>query len=209
MDLQNYLLFITASIILCAVPGPDMILLLTRSVAQGHHAGFIAALGCNTGNYVHLFAAVVGLSAIIAASTYAFLAIKLVGAVYLIYVGVTTLLAKDNPLAINADGQHHISHRACFWQGFWSDVLNPKVAMFYLAFFPQFITPGDNTLMQLLVLGFTLNTIGLVVALIVVAGASAFTSRLRRDPRIAAMMTKALGVVFVALGVRLATEKVL
>jgi threonine/homoserine/homoserine lactone efflux protein len=209
MELHSYLLFIGASIALCAVPGPDMILLLSRTIAQGRRAGLVTAVGINVGSYLHLLAAIAGLSAIIATSAYAFMVVKFAGAAYLIYLGLSALRARTDPLDIGAAAQADVSPRACFWQGFWSDVLNPKVAIFYLAFLPQFLDPHSSVLGQLVLLGVTANVVGILCSVFIVCGASLLTARLRQDPRVSALLGKALGAVFVALGIRLAGEKAL
>ena len=110
MDFEKYLLFVGASIVLCIVPGPDMILLLSRSITQGRRAGLMTAFGINLGAYFHLFAAIAGISAIIATSAYAFTAIKWAGATYLLYLGITVLRSKSRPLQIDAESIKIIAH---------------------------------------------------------------------------------------------------
>jgi len=209
MELHTYLLFVGASIVLCVVPGPDMILLLARTIAQGRRAGLMTAIGINVGAYLHLFAAIAGISAIIAKSAYAFTFVKFAGAAYLVYLGVVTLRTKSGPLNINSGNQPQLSQWSCFWQGFWSDVLNPKVAIFYLALLPQFIVPNSGVLKQLVLLGVTTNIVGIASNVVIVFCASALTVKLRQDPRVSALLSKALGAIFVALGIRLAGEKAL
>jgi threonine/homoserine/homoserine lactone efflux protein len=178
MSLEIYLTFVCASIVLCIVPGPDMIYLLGRSIAQGRKAGMYAALGINAGAYVHLTAAVLGLSAILATSSIAFTIVKWIGAAYLVYLGVSTILAKRTALVIESNTLLHINNKAIFWQGFLSDVLNPKVAIFFLAILPQFADPNaTHPTVQLLVLGVTLNIIGIVTNIIYVY----FSSSLMRN----------------------------
>jgi len=122
VDFHSYLLFIGASIILCIVPGPDMIYLLSRTIAQGKKAGFAAALGINLGAYFQLTAAVLGISAIVATSAIAFTILKYCGAVYLVYIGIKAILS-NSPLAIgSSDNTVEIPIKAIFWQGFISDV---------------------------------------------------------------------------------------
>jgi threonine/homoserine/homoserine lactone efflux protein len=209
MDFEKYLLFVGASIVLCIVPGPDMILLLSRSITQGRRAGLMTAFGINLGAYFHLFAAIAGISAILTTSAYAFTAIKWAGATYLLYLGITVLRSKSRPLQIDAESIKGRSGWSSFWQGFWSDVLNPKVAIFYLAFLPQFITPGPRHLSQLLVLGVTANLIGIISSIIIVCLSAKVTATLRQDPRVSMWLAKGLGAIFVALGIRLAGEKAL
>jgi len=144
MSIENYLLFIGAGLILILVPGPDMIYLLSRCIAQGRRAGVLAALGINAGGYVHLTAAITGLSAILLTSALAFTAVKWAGAAYLIYLGVGALRSRTGPVSVSTKGLTGQSARAIFWQGFISDVLKPKVAIFFLALLPKFVhTQGD------------------------------------------------------------------
>ena len=207
MGFDKYVLFITATVILCAVPGPDMILLLGRTLAKGRRAGIETALGINAGAYVHLIAAIAGISAVIATSAFAFTVVKWAGACYLVYLGISILRSKTNALQIDPEASANQSPLKYFWQGFWSDVLNPKVAIFYLAFLPQFVTPGKNAIEQLIFLGISANMIGIFSSLIIVFFSSALTYKLQQNTRISHLLSKALGSVFVALGIRLAAEK--
>ena len=208
MDLQSYWLFVCASIILCVVPGPDMIYLLSRSIAQGRKAGVAAAIGINLGGYFHLLAAILGISAIIAASSVAFSILKWCGALYLFYIGLQALMSRESPI-IKADNQSEgRSLRAIFWQGFISDALNPKVAIFFISLLPQFIQPeAGNTLTQLVLLGLTVNVIALSINLLFVVFAGAVTIHLRQSNRLSLLLNKLMGVVFIGLGLRLANEQ--
>ncbi|WP_149137792.1 LysE family translocator [Cupriavidus campinensis] len=125
MSLHTYMLFIGASLVLCLVPGPDMLFLLGRMIAQGRAAGLCAAFGINLGAYVHLLAAVTGLSALILASATAFSVVKWLGAAYLIYLGWGALRSKGGIVPSELDARKNALHRI-FWQGFLSDVLNPQ-----------------------------------------------------------------------------------
>jgi len=208
MSLDSYLIFIGASIILCIVPGPDMAYLLARSIAQGRKAGYIAALGINAGAYTHLFAAIIGISAILATSAVAFTILKWVGAAYLIYIGVQ---AFSNRGALNIEGTKLKGRESkkIFWQGFLSDALNPKVAVFYLAFLPQFVSPeGLNPTVQLLILGVTVNMVGIIVSVILVYFSTLATEKLRNNSTFTTWLNRAMGTVIVALGVKLANERV-
>ncbi len=208
MTVESYLLFVSASIVLCVVPGPDMVYLLSRCVAQGRRAGLMAALGINLGAYVHLIAAVLGLSAILLTSSLAFTLVKWAGAAYLIYLGAQALLSRSKPLSLDPRGLKRHSDRAIFWQGFLSDVLNPKVAMFFLALLPQFIdAQGPDPMFQLLLLGITVNVIGLVINLLLVFLSAWITEALRRNDTVAGWLHKAMGAVFVYLGIRLVGER--
>lgn len=205
MSLHAYLLFVASSVILVFVPGPDMAFMLGRTVAQGRRAGSMAALGVNAGSYVHLAAAVVGLSALLLASASAFTIVKWMGAAYLGYLGLRALFGRQ-PM-IGAEMRTRASLRAIFWQGFWSDVLNPKVAIFYVALLPQFVDvrAGHET-MQLMLLGVTGNVLAILINLGLVTGAARLTGRLRRSERLALWLQRAMGALFLGLGARLVMQ---
>ena len=208
MTLETWLLFVGASIVLVLVPGPDMIYLLGRSFAQGRRAGAVAAIGINAGAYVHLAAAVTGLSAILLTSAVAFAVVKWAGAAYLVVLGIMTLRGRGSGLEVSTEGLVGRSLRAIFWQGFLSDVLNPKVAVFFLALLPQFVSPqAGNAIGQLVLLGLTVNVIAIVINLLIVAASARIGRKLRGDPRIAHWLQKAMGALFIGLGVRLVTER--
>lgn len=208
MSLDNYLLFVFASILLCIVPGPDMIFLLSRTIAQGKKAGIAAAVGINVGAYVHLFAAILGISAILASSAYAFTVIKWLGAAYLVYIGIKILFSSQGGIIIDGSDVKKQNYSNIFWQGFLSDVLNPKVAIFFLAFLPQFIKPGsDNKTLQILFLGVTVNVIAILINIVIVYFSSILTNRLRENKKISGRLNRIMGSVFILLGLKLASEK--
>lgn len=209
MELHNYLLFIVAVIVLCIVPGPDMAYMLARTVTQGRRAGIIAAVGINAGGYVHVLAAVLGLSAILATSSTAFTVLKWMGAGYLIWIGIQALMAGSNSSTVSAAQRSTVSLRRIFWEGFLSDVLNPKVAIFFLAFLPQFVNKDAEmgVTVQLLILGTTCNCVAIVISIVLVFCASAATSALRKRSAWLAWLHRASGALFIGLGIRLAREK--
>ena len=209
MTLTSYLLFVGASLGLILVPGPDMIYMLGRALAQGRRAGMVAALGINAGAYVHLVASITGLSAILLTSAIAFTAVKWIGAAYLIYLGVNALCNRGEGLNISPDTLRGRSLRAIFWQGFLSDALNPKVAVFFLAFLPQFVNvQAGHVVSQLLLLGLTVNMLAIAINLIIIAFSAYVSEGLRRKPGVGRWLQKGMGAIFVGLGVRLATEKI-
>ena len=208
MDLQNYWLFVCASVILCIVPGPDMIYLLGRSIAQGRKAGVAAAIGINLGGYFHLMAAILGISAIIATSSVAFTILKWCGALYLFYIGLQALLSKECSIVGNGNNSEKLPLKTIFWQGFISDALNPKVAIFFVSLLPQFVQPeAGNTLNQLVILGLTVNIIALPINLLLVLFAHAATTHLRQSNRLSLILNKCMGTIFIGLGLRLANEQ--
>lgn len=208
MSMHAYLLFVAASIVLVLVPGPDMAYMLTRAVAQGRRAGSMAALGINVGAYVHLAAAIAGISALLLTSAVAFAMLKWAGAAYLCYLGIRALTSRDVMADLTRSEVSGRSLRAIFWQGFWSDVLNPKVAIFYVALLPQFVDPqAGNPTLQLVFLGVSGNMIAIGINLALVAGAARLTGRLRGNARIALWLQRAMGVLFIGLAARLAVQK--
>ena len=208
MTLHSYLLFVLASIALDLVPGPDMAYMLARCIAQGRRAGMLAAFGFNLGGYVHVTAAVLGLSALLASSSMAFTVVKWLGAVYLICLGIGAIRSsRGQPLAPGG-APAGPSGRTILWQAFLSDVLNPKVALFFLAFVPQFVdAKGPHPTLQILLLGVTVNLISLPVNILLVLFSTSFTQVLRRNGSISRWLQRGMGALFIALGLRLVTEK--
>ncbi|HET9161393.1 MAG TPA: LysE family translocator, partial [Caulobacteraceae bacterium] len=158
-------------------------------------------------SYVHLIAAVTGLSAILSTSAMAFSVVKWIGAAYLIFLGARILMGHAKPLQIDTKALKGATLKSVFVQGFLSDALNPKVALFFLALLPQFVPAhSQHRVQDLLVLGMTCIVIGLVFN-VILAMASAFVTRgLRRRPRATAALQKAMGATFVGIGVSIAAE---
>lgn len=205
MDLHTCLLFAGASVALFLVPGPDMLFLFSRTMAYGRRAGVWAAIGINLGSYVHLCAAVTGLSALVLTSATAFSTVKYVGAIYLLVLGWQ---AFRSHLMLSLSGKrgaatavHHLS------RGFLNDVLNPKVALFYLALLPQFIHADDpHSVRHLLILGLIASGIGLAMSLAYVVLAERLVAVLQRRPVVSAWLNRATGALFVGLGIRLVAQ---
>lgn len=209
MTLHNYLLFVSACIALGLVPGPDMAYMLARCVAQGRQAGILAALGFNLGGFVHLTAAVLGLSAVLASSSTAFTAVKWLGAGYLIYLGIGAIRnSRQAQVAILDGAPAGPGGKTILWQAFLSDVLNPKVALFFLAFVPQFVdTHAPHPTLQILLLGVTVNMVLLAVNVSLAICSARFTRTLRRNAAFSQWLQRGMGALFIGLGLRLAVEK--
>jgi RhtB (resistance to homoserine/threonine) family protein len=165
-DAQHLLLFVAAGWLLNLTPGPDVLYIVTNSLRAGARAGVVAGLGITAGCFVHIFAAALGVSALLATSATAFTVLKYIGAAYLLWIGVKILLAKAPEQAPDlmaaAAGERSRGLREVFVGGFLTNVLNPKVAIFFLAFVPQFIAPEtDNKAWAFVLLGviFNLNAI--------------------------------------------------
>ena len=201
-------LFIAAGLLLNITPGADFLFILGRGAAGGFGAGVRAALGVGAGCCVHMLAAALGLSALLAASAAAFTAVKWIGAAYLVYLGVT-LLKKRGGLAADMGARREVtSMRRVFWQGFLTNVLNPKVALFFLAFVPQFIDAGSTTKIQaFLLLGVLFNINGTAWNVFVAWSAVALARRLDVTARIGLWVNRCLGALFLALGVKLAFSR--
>jgi threonine/homoserine/homoserine lactone efflux protein len=203
--IHNFTLFLTTGILLNLMPGPDTAYIIGRSIAQGRRAGIASALGISLGSVCHTVAAALGLSAFLAASAFAFTALKLIGGMYLIYLGVRMILSQAHELHVPSHFRSRESS-AAFHQGIITNLLNPKVALFYLAFLPQFIEPASPMkIPAFIVLGLTFVTTGTVWCLILAWFASAFSERLRGSTTIANLLNRTVGTLFVFLGLRLAT----
>jgi threonine/homoserine/homoserine lactone efflux protein len=197
------LAYTLAVVVLILTPGPNMILVLTRSIAGGPRAGLVTSLGVELGTLVHTLLAAVGISAIVATSALAFNVVKLLGAVYLIYIGVRALLSKEN--SINLAGSQPVPLRQTFWQAVLTNILNPKVALFFLAFIPQFIHPERGLVfLQFLVLGSIIALVGFSFSMVLTFGSSSVSGWLRRNPTFQFWQEKITGLVFIGLGLRLA-----
>lgn len=199
-------LFIVSGLLLNITLGADSLYIATRSVTQGIKAGVAVCLGISLGCYVHIIAAALGLSAVIATSAAAFTFVKFVGAAYLVYVGL--LLIRSRPAQAQFVGEvPYTSLRTVFVQGFLTNILNPKVALFFLAFVPQFIErSAPNKPLAFLFLGAIFNFNGTLWCLFL-AWATARIGSLGVGYHVAAWFSRSIGIFFVYLGVRLALTK--
>ena len=191
-DPSTLLLFVGASLALLAVPGPAVIYVVTRSVDQGRRAGMVSVLGVETATFGYALAAAVGLTGLIAASELGFTVVKYAGAAYLIYLGVRKLLERDEPSSAAAEGRSRL-----YLKGVLVQALNPKIAVFFLAFLPQFARSAFG----LLVLGtiFTLLAVFSDSAYVLVAGG--VSGRLRGSRRMRRGLAKISGGIYIGLGV--------
>jgi threonine/homoserine/homoserine lactone efflux protein len=200
--IHDVTLFVLAGLLLNVTPGPDMLYIIGRSTGQGWKAGAAATFGVSAGCCVHIAAAALGISALITASATAFALLKLAGAIYLVYVGISMLRAK--PLALVARAaQPRASLRAIFAQGFLTNALNPKVALFFLAFLPQFIDAGAAMKPLAFVLLGAIFTFTATLWNLFVAWTAARMSAALGSHAVA-WFQRAIGAFFVYLGVRLA-----
>jgi threonine/homoserine/homoserine lactone efflux protein len=204
LGIHELWLFVLSGLLLNVTPGPDTAYIIGRSLQLGWRGGAAAALGIATGCLVHVSAAAIGLSALLAASSAAFSLVKWAGAAYLCCIGVKMLLSRQ-PAAVTAAGTGAIALRRVFWQGALTNALNPKVALFFLAFLPQFVaadSPHKALAFALLGLIFVFN--GTLWCLGVAAFAAGAAGRIRQSGEALAWINRALGGLFVFLGVRIA-----
>ncbi len=202
-DTNTLLLFMTAALALNVTPGPDMLYVVARSVGDGRAAGVISSLGIAAGSIVHTLAVALGLAGLLRAVPIAFEIVKWVGAGYLIWLGVRALRGRAGPadqVAVTP-----ASTRAVFAQGMLTNLLNPKVALFFLAFLPQFVDPERGPVaLQIISLGLLFNTSGTLVNVLVAVLASGAGAWSRRRFGESVMLRRVTGVLFIGLGVRLA-----
>ena len=205
--IHDFALFISAGILLNLTPGPDTVYILGRSIAQGREAGIASALGISVGSIFHTCAAALGLSSILATSALAFGTIKLLGGAYLIFLGIKMTFDRRKQLSLPSNFRRRTT-MAAFRQGILTNILNPKVALFFLAFLPQFIDPtSNNKVIAFLLLGFTFVTTGTLWCLVLAWFASILSEQLRKSETISQWLNRTAGAVFVFLGLRLATAK--
>ena len=189
--------FAAASLALAVVPGPAVLYVVAQSVHGGRRAGVVSAFGVSTGGMFHVLAAVVGLSAVLAASAEAFTAVKLAGAAYLVYLGIRTLLSRDDRIA--GRGAESTLART-YRRGVVVNVLNPKTALFFLAFLPQFVDPDGSTRGQLAVLGILFVVIALTTDLVWALVAGTAGAVLRRSRTFLRVQRYVSGTIFVGPG---------
>ncbi|MGU7814838.1 LysE family translocator [Burkholderia sp. AW49-1] len=204
IDLSTLALFSGACLALTATPGPDMLLIASRSVSQGRRAGFATLAGIQVGTYCHALAAALGLSQLFVAVPVAYDAVRFAGAAYLLYLAWKTFRSDATAPSPAASPRRH-STAAIFRQGVMTNLLNPKMALFVLALFPQFVRPEHGSIaVQILVLATVLNAIGLVVNGAVILSASRLGQRIGARRRPSKLPRYLLGTVFVGLAARLA-----
>ena len=204
---QHLTLFVVSGLLLNITPGQDTLYIVGRSVSQGRRAGVLSALGIVTGCAVHTVAAAFGLSALLATSAHAFLAVKIAGAMYLAYLGLKMLFERNDAAGAATEFSHQ-GDWAIFRAGMLSNVLNPKVALFFMAFLPQFVAPdAQSRVLSFLFLGAVFMFNGIMWCLFLVWCASAMSRRLRHRSASGMLLKRATGALFVGLGVRLAVSK--
>lgn len=204
----NLGIFIASGLLLNITPGADILYIVSRSAGQGTKAGVIAALGIGAGGLVHILFATFGLSVVLATSALAFTMVKLAGAAYLVYLGVTTLLSLGGSRPaekITTGGTAPLPYGRIFRQAILVNVLNPKVALFFMAFLPQFVSPeAAHPAISFLFLGCLFNCNGTIVNVIFAICSAQLAGRIKHTAMPARLLKSGVGSLFIWLGLRLA-----
>ena len=202
-NLLHWTTFLTAAILLNLAPGPDMAFILGQTARNGRKGGFAAMFGIWTGAFLHVLMAALGLSAILATSALAFSIVKWLGAIYLFYLGIKALLSKGGNLVAEKT-----KSKSIFWQGAIVAALNPKVAIFFLAFLPQFVVDGAGPVpAQLFLHGSLIILVAAFVEPPLVLAGSKLASALKSNQKLALWMDRSLGALFILLGITLVTSE--
>lgn len=206
-SILHWTTFLTAAVLLNLSPGPDIAFIIGQTVRGGRQAGFAAMIGVWAGAFVHVLLAAIGLSAILATSAVAFSIVKWTGAAYLIWLGIASLRSKGGSYETDVVKVAK-SPFTILRQGVVVSLLNPKVAIFFLAFLPQFVVAGAGpTWAQLFLHGFLIIVVAAIIEPPLVLLGERLTAKLRGNSRVGLWMDRTLGTIFVALGIRLALEQ--
>ncbi len=198
-DASSLTVFVLAALALLLVPGPAVLYIIARSVDQGRNAGLVSVVGVGLGSMVHVFAAALGLSALLVQSAVAFRMVKYLGAAYLIYLGIRRLIGKGDDI-VRANGTNRTLRRI-FFQGIWVNILNPKTALFFFAFLPQFVNVDAGSVgLQILFLGTLLVTMGIITDGAYAVAAGSLGDWLKDRPRVVTAQRWFAGGVFISLG---------
>jgi RhtB (resistance to homoserine/threonine) family protein len=207
--MENFYLFVLMCILLIILPGPDTAIATKNTITVGRIGGLKTALGTCCALLIHTSAAVLGLSAIIVKSALLFSVFKYVGAVYLIYLGIKTLWSlrkKEIGVSVEMDTKSQFTNKSCFKQGFLTNILNPKVAVFFLTFLPQFVDAGSNTFIPFLLMGITytlLTAVWFLLYVYLINQVSAFMKK----PKAQNIIEGITGTILIGFGIKLALEK--
>jgi threonine/homoserine/homoserine lactone efflux protein len=210
MNVTQILSFLAVSILLTLAPGPDILFVITQSVSRGKKSGIIFALGLCTGLCAHTTAASLGISFILYQSAYVFQVVKYIGAAYLIYLGIQALREKNEAISIDIAGssQEHISAGKLYARGFFMNILNPKVSLFFLGFLPQFVSAAAlNPSFEMLMLGLLFILQALCIFSIVSFISHLLSHKIVRHPFFTSHLKRIKAILFIAIGVKLACSE--
>jgi threonine/homoserine/homoserine lactone efflux protein len=200
------LLFIFSSLIIILTPGQDMILVMSQSISHGKKAGIITAFGVSCGLLVHTLLATIGLGSLLMASTWLFDVIKFIGAAYLIYIGYQLLLSTNPKLSIKTLPK--VSYKKMFMQGAFTNIMNPKIAIFYFSYLPQFVTLNEgNESLQFFILGITYAILAFFIKAPIGFISGVLSLWIQSRPMVLKYINKTSGVILIGLGLKLATQE--
>ncbi|NDI34923.1 LysE family translocator [Chengkuizengella sediminis] len=202
----NYEVFLISGILLNLIPGTDTMYIIGRSISQGKKAGIYSVLGIISGSIVHTLLVAFGLSIILTKSLILFNVIKIIGALYLIYLGIRMFSDKTN-LEADTSVKHHLKAGKIYMQGILTSLTNPKVALFFIAFLPQFVDVQSSGPVSFILLGVTFTLTGLLWCLFVVYFSSYSTKKMRGNQKVANILNKITGIVFIGMGLKLIQTK--
>lgn len=205
--MNDFFTFLLLSLFVVMSPGIDTALITKRTISDGRKDGYKMALGITTGSLVHTFAAAFGLSAILMQSAVAFEIVKYVGAIYLIYLGLSSFITRKKKNAVNVSNQNPSDRKkSAFKQGLLSNVLNPKVAMFFLTFLPQFVQPGAAVTQQLILMGVIYTVLSITWFFVYVFFIN-YSREWLMSPKVQRIMDQTTGLILIGFGLKLALDK--
>ncbi|CAM1351607.1 MULTISPECIES: LysE family translocator [Tenacibaculum] len=205
MGIENFIAFLVATVLFVLTPGIETVFLINKSISQGRRSGVYTSFGLNTGALVHTLFGALGLSIMVAKSAIFFALIKYLGAAYLIYLGVAKVMSKKGLIADTNEEQKKDSAKSSFTSGFVTNILNPKVALFFIAFFPQFISPTEiENPVPFIVLGVIYATMTTVWYLVLTSFAGSFSTKIKENEKIGVRLNKVSGAIFVLMGLQIA-----
>lgn len=205
MGIENFIAFLVATVLFVLTPGIETVFLINKSISQGRRSGIYTSFGLNTGALVHTLFGALGLSIMVAKSAIFFALIKYLGAAYLIYLGVAKVMSKKGLIADTNEEQKKDSAKSSFTSGFVTNILNPKVALFFIAFFPQFISPAEiENPVPFIVLGVIYATMTTVWYLVLTSFAGSFSTKIKENEKIGVRLNKVSGAIFVLMGLQIA-----
>lgn len=207
VGIENFGIFIITALLFIITPGIDTVFVLNKSIGQGKKAGIYSTLGINGGVLIHTLFASLGLSLLIAKSATAFMVLKYVGALYLIFLGIQKLISKEKITFDNKDNKT-VSNKKHFFSGLITNTLNPKVALFFLSFFPQFISKTEiENPVPFIILGIVYALIGIVWFLFLTYFSSVFSTKIKANEKFNKWLNNISGVVFILMGMKVALTK--
>lgn len=206
IDYSYWLIFLTTALALNIAPGPDVIYILTKTIAHGKKIGIASSLGVCSGALFHVVAASIGLSAILVTSSITFTIVKFIGVGYLLYLAYQAFASAGSQFNLSSTkAKKEESFWVAYKQGVLIDILNPKVAIFFMAFLPQFVREGHGAVpFQLFFLGLLIILVAVVVEFFYILGAAKLTERIKKNQQVGLWLNRFVGAIFVALGIKLA-----